>query len=49
MQVFLYRRPLLSVSTHAYISLSKFSAEDGFEYELPVAVRDELLACTFLA
>ena len=48
-QVFLYRRPLLSIFTHTYIFLSSLSTEDGLEYELPVAVRDELLACTVFA
>ena len=46
-QVFLYRRPLLSLFTRVYTFIS--SLDDECEYELPVAVRDELQACTYLA
>ena len=43
-QVFLYRRPLLSIFPHVYNFLSRLATEDGIEHELPPSVRDELLA-----
>ena len=47
-QVFLYRRPLLSIFTHIYHFLSSWP-EDVEEMWLPGYVRSELQACTYLA
>ena len=48
-QVFLFRRPLLAIFTYVYVFLSRLATEDSIEHELPPSVRDELLACAYLA